>query len=412
MIIRFSKKLSEKLKEPDLPVIPPAENPYLDWHATLFRAQRNQYIMVSNSKSLFSIFLHGSGVTNFQKFFERFSDTLRNTLQDLGADLIYQRTIAPDTGSIRLAKAQDRRIIGSMNEQVFFAKTILYEEEISPFDLSFKVNEFILSAIKYATPKEAFWAMDEEMGKDATAEQKTLPVPKNKIKFNPAINQEKPAGIGHQLRLWKPEEKDFQDDLIVAPGENFGPKTGRNDPCPCGSGKKYKKCCGKNGVSNSESLSAMSGQAKAEHEKILSGPPDKTSGKCCFICGKTKKLIKTSCCDQWICDDEDQYVLFSYNQNSCMRNHRRYTLCGQHFESGHDGDWKTCSTCRGELSHELEMYVWFGTNEYNNEKLPAPPAFNPTFCAKCKKRILLPNGGYTVAAGKYYCDRCKPLVRF
>ena len=24
-----------------------------------------------------------------------------------------------------------------------------------------------------------------------------------------------------------------------------GKKVGRNDPCPCGSGKKYKKCCGK-----------------------------------------------------------------------------------------------------------------------------------------------------------------------
>ncbi|MDA8222914.1 SEC-C metal-binding domain-containing protein [Desulfosporosinus sp.] len=24
-----------------------------------------------------------------------------------------------------------------------------------------------------------------------------------------------------------------------------GDKTGRNDPCPCGSGKKYKKCSGK-----------------------------------------------------------------------------------------------------------------------------------------------------------------------
>ncbi|HSF23252.1 MAG TPA: SEC-C metal-binding domain-containing protein, partial [Blastocatellia bacterium] len=23
-----------------------------------------------------------------------------------------------------------------------------------------------------------------------------------------------------------------------------GPKAGRNDPCPCGSGKKFKKCCG------------------------------------------------------------------------------------------------------------------------------------------------------------------------
>ncbi len=27
--------------------------------------------------------------------------------------------------------------------------------------------------------------------------------------------------------------------------KNEGPKVGRNDPCPCGSGKKYKKCCGK-----------------------------------------------------------------------------------------------------------------------------------------------------------------------
>ena len=24
-----------------------------------------------------------------------------------------------------------------------------------------------------------------------------------------------------------------------------GPKVGRNDPCPCGSGKKHKNCCGK-----------------------------------------------------------------------------------------------------------------------------------------------------------------------
>ena len=27
---------------------------------------------------------------------------------------------------------------------------------------------------------------------------------------------------------------------------NQGPKVGRNDPCPCGSGKKYKNCCGRN----------------------------------------------------------------------------------------------------------------------------------------------------------------------
>ena len=30
-----------------------------------------------------------------------------------------------------------------------------------------------------------------------------------------------------------------------APVRASGPKVGRNDPCPCGSGKKYKQCCGR-----------------------------------------------------------------------------------------------------------------------------------------------------------------------
>ena len=28
-----------------------------------------------------------------------------------------------------------------------------------------------------------------------------------------------------------------------APFKDAAPKVGRNDPCPCGSGKKYKRCC-------------------------------------------------------------------------------------------------------------------------------------------------------------------------
>jgi SEC-C motif domain protein len=30
-----------------------------------------------------------------------------------------------------------------------------------------------------------------------------------------------------------------------APVKSTAPKVGRNDPCPCGSGKKYKHCCGR-----------------------------------------------------------------------------------------------------------------------------------------------------------------------
>jgi len=35
---------------------------------------------------------------------------------------------------------------------------------------------------------------------------------------------------------------DFAEPMV--PVVRSGPKVGRNDPCPCGSGKKYKKCCG------------------------------------------------------------------------------------------------------------------------------------------------------------------------
>ena len=30
----------------------------------------------------------------------------------------------------------------------------------------------------------------------------------------------------------------------LEPIRNGEPKIGRNDPCPCGSGKKFKQCCG------------------------------------------------------------------------------------------------------------------------------------------------------------------------
>jgi uncharacterized protein YecA (UPF0149 family) len=35
-----------------------------------------------------------------------------------------------------------------------------------------------------------------------------------------------------------------EGEAVVKTIRRQTPKVGRNDPCPCGSGKKYKKCCG------------------------------------------------------------------------------------------------------------------------------------------------------------------------
>jgi tetratricopeptide (TPR) repeat protein len=43
-------------------------------------------------------------------------------------------------------------------------------------------------------------------------------------------------------------------------------KTGRNDPCPCGSGKKYKRCC----VEKDEAAATAAAESSREAERVRS----------------------------------------------------------------------------------------------------------------------------------------------
>ena len=48
-----------------------------------------------------------------------------------------------------------------------------------------------------------------------------------------------------QLVAEKKEEQSEKERLAAMPRQPYRrvePRVGRNDPCPCGSGKKYKKC--------------------------------------------------------------------------------------------------------------------------------------------------------------------------
>ena len=52
----------------------------------------------------------------------------------------------------------------------------------------------------------------------------------------------------HELAHFKKEDGtwyfDSGETIPPKPFVREAPKVGRNEPCPCGSGKKYKKCCG------------------------------------------------------------------------------------------------------------------------------------------------------------------------
>src|SRR5271165_4138631 len=102
MIFRLSQKLNTKIKAGTLATLPLDENPFADWSAGLFLVGRSQYILVTNTKSLYSTVLPGKGVTVEKTFIERALSSIREFMDADGHGGTYERYIAPARASVRL----------------------------------------------------------------------------------------------------------------------------------------------------------------------------------------------------------------------------------------------------------------------------------------------------------------------
>src|ERR1700722_7961414 len=120
MIFRLYEKLNAKIKAGKLSTQPLDDNPFADWSGHLFTADRTQYILVTNTKSLYSLVMFGKGITDESDFIDRTLTNLGEFLTDDGQEFVYRKFVAPATGSIRFAKALDRSVTGSMNDLVKF----------------------------------------------------------------------------------------------------------------------------------------------------------------------------------------------------------------------------------------------------------------------------------------------------
>jgi preprotein translocase subunit SecA len=68
------------------------------------------------------------------------------------------------------------------------------------------------------------------------------------IQFKMESPEEEAAKVAQQLEMQRRfEEEARQLSHQAEENANVEKKVARNEPCPCGSGKKYKQCCGKSG---------------------------------------------------------------------------------------------------------------------------------------------------------------------
>ena len=128
------------------------------------------------------------------------------------------------------------------------------------FDIRFQAVQGVgMLEISQAAPALVPLFDDQELRRDALhAYALSAPCPPNRREMRRLyerigrladLNEDEAVEVKEavNLRLARHELEplfDSDGELIEDPPVNKTQKVGRNDPCLCGSGKKYKKCCG------------------------------------------------------------------------------------------------------------------------------------------------------------------------
>ena len=155
-----------------------------------------------------------------------------------GSDRVYEQCCGPvlaGTGAARTAEALMRsRYTAYVTGQIEYLASSLHPEHRGDLDL----------AATQRWSQHARWLGLEVVSVSGGGEQDQ----EGEVEFI-ATYKEKGITRPHHERanfrrkngVWY-----YVDGELVKPSTRVHtqPKVGRNDPCPCGSGKKYKKCCG------------------------------------------------------------------------------------------------------------------------------------------------------------------------
>ena len=158
MIYRLTLKMAKKIGMAPLPIIPYTniKNPIQDWNANLFTVQRIQYILLTNTASLYSMVMPGKGITSDKNFIREAAPCIKEFMIMDGNQGIYENHFKPENQNTYFSKTIDRRVLGSINDLIFQSKFYLSEGRQALFKVSSMLNETPMSYLKYGNPKDEF----------------------------------------------------------------------------------------------------------------------------------------------------------------------------------------------------------------------------------------------------------------
>lgn len=96
MIVRVSAKMGKKIHVSVAKSLPADANPFADWSTHLFTADRVQYILITNTPSLYSMVIYGRGITDDSQFLGQITSHMGEFLCDDGHTFLFQKELGTD----------------------------------------------------------------------------------------------------------------------------------------------------------------------------------------------------------------------------------------------------------------------------------------------------------------------------
>lgn len=198
--------------------------------------------------------IYAAGVMQLEELIPQFVELMQRDNEDELIQLLHQAMIRLQSEDV--AKAVAPSILNTKNGIFISASMILKEVKI-PFaekalvdaykqTTNIEIKEFLLDALTSHFSVQAFPLIEDFLVQNKTA--RAFDMDLLFYSFYKAMSQEHPLLATWRTSIVEREARIEQEvqSIVVKDilREKYG-KVGRNDPCICGSGKKYKKCCGK-----------------------------------------------------------------------------------------------------------------------------------------------------------------------
>ena len=152
MNLQLTKKLSDKLKVDLVKIDTTKYNDIENYHCNLLKFGRDNCVLITNDKNLFSFFIYGLKASDFKNFEESISQRIFKILIELGFSQPQFEQILDSLQNIQYSKTSNRSVISSMNDMKNQIESYIYHGD-NIYEINRKLNQTPYKYIehKYAT---------------------------------------------------------------------------------------------------------------------------------------------------------------------------------------------------------------------------------------------------------------------